>query len=82
MFQNGNCVSESQFRYICQWIIKDQVNRNCRKEPYLAESMYKFIFIQEIKRWNFQNKDKIVIIMVLKALVVLIYSYATEAKGL
>ena len=49
MFQNGNGVSESRFGHICQRIIKDRVNRNCRKEPYLAESMYKFIVVQEIK---------------------------------
>lgn len=49
IFQNGNNLAESQYKHVRRYIIKDRVNGNCRKEPYLAESMCYFVVVSEIK---------------------------------
>ena len=41
-------IGKSCFKHVCQWIIENRVNRNCRKKSYLAEFMYIFIFVQKM----------------------------------
>ena len=54
----------------------------CRKKSYLAEFICIFYFSPRNKDVVSQVRICIVLIMSLRALVVLIFSYAIDAKGL